>query len=92
MPINSFIGATEPLGNRWTDVLAEDIAVADSKFVVNYYRFSEDRRFLFGGARATGWAFPRTSRGPCGCGSPTSSRSSGARGSSNSGAARWASP
>jgi gamma-glutamylputrescine oxidase len=53
MPINSFIGATEPLGNRWTDVLADDIAVADSKFVVNYYRFSEDRASSSAGARAT---------------------------------------
>jgi gamma-glutamylputrescine oxidase len=54
MPINSFIGATEPLPDRWQEVLAEDIAVADSKFVVNYYRFSEDRRFLFGGRESYG--------------------------------------
>jgi gamma-glutamylputrescine oxidase len=64
MPINSFIGATEPLGNRWTEVLAEDIAVADSKFVVNYYRFSEDRRFLFGGRESYGLGFPRDIGGP----------------------------
>lgn len=59
MPINSFIGATEPLKDRWRDVLAEDIAVADSKFVVNYYRMSEDRRFLFGGRESYGIGFPR---------------------------------
>lgn len=64
MPINSFIGATEPLGNRWTEVLAEDIAVADSKFVVNYYRFSEDRRFLFGGRESYTLGFPRDIAGP----------------------------
>jgi gamma-glutamylputrescine oxidase len=64
MPINSFIGATEPLGNRWTDVLADDIAVADSKFVVNYYRFSEDRRFLFGGRESYGLGFPKDIAGP----------------------------
>jgi gamma-glutamylputrescine oxidase len=58
MPINSFIAATEPLGNRWTDILAEDIAVADSKFVVNYYRMSEDRRFLFGGRESYTLGFP----------------------------------
>lgn len=64
MPINSFIGATEPLGDRWTEVLAEDIAVADSKFVVNYYRFSEDRRFLFGGREAYTLGFPKDIGGP----------------------------
>ncbi len=59
MPINSFIAATEPLGDRWTEVLAEDIAVADSKFVVNYYRFTADRRFLFGGRESYSIGFPR---------------------------------
>lgn len=59
MPINSFIAATEPLPDRWQEVLAEDIAVADSKFVVNYYRFSEDRRFLFGGRESYSIGFPR---------------------------------
>ena len=58
MPINSFIAATEPLPDRWQDVLAEDIAVADSKFVVNYYRFSDDRRFLFGGRESYTIGFP----------------------------------
>lgn len=64
MPINSFIGATEPLPEKWQEVLAEDIAVADSKFVVNYYRFSEDRRFLFGGRESYGLAFPKDVAGP----------------------------
>lgn len=64
MPINSFIGATEPLPDRWREVLAQDIAVADSKFVVNYYRFSEDRRFLFGGRESYGLGFPRDIGGP----------------------------
>ncbi|MGP1356617.1 NAD(P)/FAD-dependent oxidoreductase [Roseicyclus sp.] len=59
MPINSFIAATEPLPDRWTDILAEDIAVSDSKFVVNYYRFSADRRFLFGGRESYSIGFPK---------------------------------
>lgn len=59
MPINSFIAATEPLGDRWTDVLAEDIAVSDNRFVVNYYRMSEDRRFLFGGRENYSIGFPK---------------------------------
>jgi gamma-glutamylputrescine oxidase len=58
MPINSFIAATEPLPDRWRDVLAEDIAVADSKFVVNYYRFTADKRFLFGGRESYSVGFP----------------------------------
>ena len=58
MPINSFIAATEPLPDRWQDVLAEDVAVSDSRFVVNYYRFSADRRFLFGGRESYSLGFP----------------------------------
>ncbi len=59
MPINSFICTTEPLGDKAADVLAEDIAVADSKFVVNYYRMSEDKRFLFGGRESYSIGFPK---------------------------------
>jgi len=58
MPINSFICATEPLGDLAAKVLAQDIAVADSKFVVNYYRMSEDNRFLFGGRESYSIGFP----------------------------------
>ncbi|PUB18743.1 NAD(P)/FAD-dependent oxidoreductase [Yoonia sediminilitoris] len=58
MPINSFICATEPLGDRAAEVLARDIAVADSKFVVNYYRMSEDKRFLFGGRESYSIGYP----------------------------------
>ncbi len=58
MPINSFIAATEPLPQKWQEVLSQDIAVADSKFVVNYYRFSADRRFLFGGRESYSIGFP----------------------------------
>ncbi len=58
MPINSFIAATEPLPQKWQEVLSQDIAVADSKFVVNYYRFSADRRFLCGGRESYSIGFP----------------------------------
>ncbi len=58
MPINSFIAATEPLDDPRA-VLAEDIAVADTKFVVNYYRMSEDNRFLFGGRESYTLGFPQ---------------------------------
>ena len=58
MPINNFIVATEPLGDRARDVLAEPIAVADSNFVVNYWRLSDDNRLLFGGGESYGYRFP----------------------------------
>ena len=59
MPINSFICATAPLGARATEVLRDDVAVADSKFVVNYFRMSEDKRLLFGGRESYGIGFPK---------------------------------
>ena len=58
MPINNFIAATAPLGQRVNEVLRRDIAVSDSKFVVNYYRLSEDGRLLFGGGESYGYRFP----------------------------------
>jgi gamma-glutamylputrescine oxidase len=58
MPINNFIAATEPLGDRIADVLPRDVAVADSRFVVNYFRLSDDGRLLFGGGESYGYRFP----------------------------------
>ena len=58
MPINNFIAATEPLGDATAQVLAQDIAVADTKFVVNYFRLSHDKRLLFGGGESYGYRFP----------------------------------
>lgn len=58
MPINSYIGATAPLTPDQT-VLARDIAVADSKFVVNYFRMSHDNRLLFGGRESYSVGFPK---------------------------------
>ncbi|MEM9009788.1 MAG: FAD-binding oxidoreductase [Pseudomonadota bacterium] len=58
MPINNFIAATEPLGERAREIIAEDIAVADSRFVVNYFRLSADGRLLFGGGETYGYRFP----------------------------------
>ncbi len=58
MPINNFIAATEPLGDRIKDVLPRDVAVADSRFVVNYFRLSHDGRLLFGGGESYGYRFP----------------------------------
>lgn len=51
MPIRSFIGATEPLDDFPT-ILPGFEAVADSRFVVRYFRKSRDNRLLFGGREA----------------------------------------
>lgn len=58
MPINNFIAATEPLGTEAAKVLTQDVAVADTKFVVNYFRLSPDGRLLFGGGESYGYRFP----------------------------------
>lgn len=59
MPINNYVAATEPLGTDTAKVLTQDIAVADSKFVVNYFRLSHDGRLLFGGGESYGYRFPK---------------------------------
>ena len=59
MPINNYVVATEPLGDMGKTVLARDIAVADTKFVVNYFRMSHDGRLLFGGGESYGYRFPK---------------------------------
>jgi gamma-glutamylputrescine oxidase len=58
MPINNFIAATAPLGDEAARVLTQDVAVADTKFVVNYFRLSHDKRLLFGGGESYGYRFP----------------------------------
>ena len=59
MPINNFIAATEPLGGGINDVMPRDVAIADSRFVVNYFRLSHDGRLLFGGGESYGYRFPK---------------------------------
>lgn len=59
MPINNFILATEPLGERAQSLIANGEAVADSRFVVNYFRLSSDGRLLFGGGENYGRGFPK---------------------------------
>lgn len=58
MPINNFILASEPLGDRAAAILAEPIAVYDTKFLVNYWRLSDDNRLLFGGGESYSYRFP----------------------------------
>lgn len=59
MPINGYIGATRPLSDDEANrVLTADHAVADSKFIINYFRLSGDKRLLFGGGESYGYRFP----------------------------------
>lgn len=59
MPINNYIVATEPLGDIAPEILPDNVAVADTKFVVNYWRLSDDRRLLFGGGETVSYRFPK---------------------------------
>ncbi|WP_282605548.1 FAD-binding oxidoreductase [Pelagibius sp. Alg239-R121] len=60
MPINNFILATEPLGEvRAREIIRDDVAVADTKFVIDYYRLSADGRLLFGGGENYSRHFPK---------------------------------
>ena len=60
MPINNFIIATEPLPQERAQALfRKNVAVADSRNVVNYFRLSADNRLLFGGGESYGYAFPK---------------------------------
>ncbi|SHH83868.1 NAD(P)/FAD-dependent oxidoreductase [Marivita hallyeonensis] len=59
MPINNYVVATEPLGDAAKKVLTQDVAVADSRFVVNYFRLSHDKRLIFGGGETYGYRFPK---------------------------------
>lgn len=59
MPINNFIVSTKPMSPEAQEkIIRHNYAVADSKFVVNYFRFSEDHRLLFGGTESYGYKFP----------------------------------
>jgi gamma-glutamylputrescine oxidase len=48
VPIMNYNIATAPLPNA-DQLLPSDAAVADSRFVLNYFRLSADRRLIFGG-------------------------------------------
>jgi len=58
MPINNFILATEPLGERADAIIRSNAAVADSRFVINYFRKSPDGRLIFGGGENYRPGFP----------------------------------
>ncbi|WP_371157644.1 NAD(P)/FAD-dependent oxidoreductase [Jannaschia sp. 2305UL9-9] len=55
LPINNYIAVTEPLA---TPPMAEPVAVADSRFVVNYFWQTADGRLVYGGGESYGKRFP----------------------------------
>ena len=60
MPINNFMIATEPLGEeRCSKLISGRYGVHDTRFVVNYFRLSDDHRLLFGGGENYRPGFPR---------------------------------
>ncbi len=60
MPINNFMLATEPLEeDRAKELISGRYGVHDTRFVVNYYRLSDDNRLLFGGGENYRPGFPK---------------------------------
>ncbi|SLN31921.1 Gamma-glutamylputrescine oxidoreductase [Aquimixticola soesokkakensis] len=59
MPINNFIATTVPLGDQAQDILRQNIAVADDKFVVHYFRLDHKQRLVFGGGESYGYRYPK---------------------------------
>ncbi|MGH6634032.1 MAG: NAD(P)/FAD-dependent oxidoreductase, partial [Sphingopyxis sp.] len=58
VPIMNYNIATAPLSNA-DDLLPSDAAVADSRFVLNYFRLSADKRLIFGGGERYSQTPPR---------------------------------
>lgn len=48
MPVANYLVATAPLDSP-TALIADNLAVSDTRFVVNYFRMSADGRLIFGG-------------------------------------------
>ncbi|WP_231757422.1 NAD(P)/FAD-dependent oxidoreductase [Microbulbifer elongatus] len=60
MPINNFVLATEPLGDKLArELIANDHALQDTLFVINYWKLSGDNRLIFGGGENYSSRFPK---------------------------------
>lgn len=60
MPINNFLVASEPLDQERAKALIPGrYGIHDTRFVVNFFRMSADRRLLFGGGENYRARFPR---------------------------------
>ncbi|HAZ80943.1 MAG TPA: FAD-dependent oxidoreductase [Porticoccaceae bacterium] len=59
MPINNFVLATEPLDSDMAhSIIPQDTSMADTRFVINYWKLSADNRLIFGGGENYRRAFP----------------------------------
>ena len=64
MPINNFVLATEPLSDDLAAQVAPlDTSMADSRFVINYWKLSGDNRLIFGGGENYRRGFPSDIKG-----------------------------
>ncbi len=64
MPINNFVVATEPLSDELAQsVSAQDTAMQDTRFVINYWKLSADKRLIFGGGENYRRGFPSDIKG-----------------------------
>jgi len=60
MPINNYVIATEPLSEETARrLIRDDTSMSDTRFVINYWKLSADRRLLFGGGESYTSRFPR---------------------------------
>ena len=63
MPINNFVLATEPLGEqRARSINRDNLAVIDTRFVVNYFHNTPDHRLVFGGGENFSSRYPHDIR------------------------------
>ena len=64
MPVGTYIGATEPLGEtKARELIRNDMAVADINWALDYFRLSSDHRLLFGGRASYSTLPPPNLRG-----------------------------
>lgn len=64
MPVGTYIGATEPLGEaRARELIRNGMAVADINWALDYFRLSSDHRLLFGGRASYSTLPPPNLRG-----------------------------
>ena len=64
MPVGTYIAATAPLGaERARALIRNDMAVADTNWVLDYFRLGRDHRLLFGGRASYSNRAPSDLRG-----------------------------
>ncbi|MEM1364376.1 MAG: FAD-binding oxidoreductase [Pseudomonadota bacterium] len=59
LPIHNFVAATKPLSDaQIAGLIPNRYAVADSRFVINYYRIDAANRLVFGGGESYSYTLP----------------------------------